>query len=82
MLNRLGLEFSEKPAYVITQRNDENEDEEYDEQITHTWRNKLDETIKALNRLSLFTEDLTFDPLISKPKPTRIINQWVDKGDN
>ena len=78
-MKRLCLEFSEKSAYVITEGNDENEDE-YDEQITHTWRNELDKTIKALNRLSMFTEDLTFDPLISKP--THIINQWVDKGDN
>ena len=35
LLKRLCLEFSEKPVYVITEGNDENEDE-YDEQITHT----------------------------------------------
>ena len=59
-------EFSEQPAEIITDEDDENEEEEYDEQITHPWRNEPDETIKTLNRLSLFTEDLGFDPLISK----------------
>ena len=59
-------EFSEQPAEIITDEDDENE-EEYDEQITHPWRNEPDETIKTLNRLSLFTKDLGFDPLISKP---------------
>ena len=46
----------------------------------HPWGNEADETIKTLNRLRLFTEDLGFDPLISKP--TRIINQWIDKWGN
>ena len=28
-------EFSEQPAEIITDEDDENEEEEYDEQITH-----------------------------------------------
>ena len=59
---------------VITDVDDENEDKASGEQVTHPWGNKVDEAIKALNRLSLFTENSGFDPLISKP--TRIINQW------
>ena len=70
-------EFSEHPAEVITDRDNENQHEESDGQIAHTLRNEVDEKIKTLNKLSLFTEDLGFDPLISKP--TRIINQWIDK---
>ena len=57
---------------MIKDGNNETEDEESDEQIAHPSRNKVDETMKALNRLSLFTEDLSFDPLFSK---LRIINQ-------
>ena len=66
-------EFSKQPAEVITDGDNENEDEESDEQISHPLRNEVDETIKTLNRLSLFREDLGFDPLISKP--THIISQ-------
>ena len=66
-------EFSEQPAEVITDGDDEKDDEESDEQIAHPLSNEVDEIIKTLNRLSLFTEDLGFDPLISKS--TRIINQ-------
>ena len=73
-------EFSEQPTEVITDGDNENEDEESDEQTAHPWRNEADETIKTLNRLSLFTDDLGFDPLISKP--IRIINQWIDKWGN
>ena len=51
----------------------ENEDEESDEQIEHPLRNEVDETIKTLNRLILFTEDLGLDPLISNS--IHIINQ-------
>ena len=51
-------EFSEQPAEAITDGDNENKDEESDEQIAHPLRNKVDETIKTLNRLSLFTEDL------------------------
>ena len=65
-------EFSEQPAELIN----EDEDDESDEQIAHPLRKEVDETIKTLIKLSLFTEDLGFDPLISKP--TRIINQWID----
>ena len=65
-------EFSEQPAELIN----EDEDDESDEQIAHPLRKKVDETIKTLIKLSLFTEDLGFDPLISKP--TCIINQWID----
>ena len=70
-------EFSDQPAEVITDRDNENEDEEFHEQIPHPLRNEVDKRIKTLNRLSLFTKDLGFGPLISKP--TRIINQWIDK---
>ena len=80
LLNRLFFGFSEHPAEVITDGDDENEDEESDEQTAHPWRNDVDETIKTLNRLSLLTEDLGLDPLISKP--ARIINQWTDKLGN
>ena len=66
-------EFSKQPAEVITDGDNENEDEESDEQIAHPLRNEVDQTIKTLNRLSLFTEDSGVDPLTSKP--TRIINQ-------
>ena len=65
---------------VITDGDDENEDEESDEQFAHPWRNEVDETIKTLNRLNLFTLDFSFDPLTSKP--TCIINQWRDKWGN
>ena len=40
----------------------------------------VDETIKTLNRLSLFTEDFSFDTFISKT--TSIINQWRNKWGN
>ena len=66
-------EFSEHPAEVITDRDNENQDEESDGQIAHPLRNEVDKKIKTLNRLSLFTEDLGFNPLISTP--THIINQ-------
>ena len=66
-------EFSEQPAEVITDGDNENEAEESDEQIAHPLRTEVDEAIKTLKRLSLFIEDLGFDPLISKP--THIINQ-------
>ena len=62
---------------VITDEDDENKDEESNELIAHPWKNEADETIKTLSRLSLFTEDLSFDPLISEP--TGINNQWRDK---
>ena len=39
-------EFSEQPAEVITDGDDENEDEESDEQTAHLGRNEVDETIK------------------------------------
>ena len=39
-------EFSEQPAEVITDGDDENEDEEPDEQTAHLGRNEVDETIK------------------------------------
>ena len=70
-------DFSEQPTEVITNEDDENEDEESNEQIAHLRKNEVDKTIKTLNRLSLFTEDLGFDPLISKPACR--INQWRDK---
>ena len=66
-------EFYEQPAEVITDEDDENEDKEFDEQNEHPWRNEVDAAVKTWNRLSLFTEESGFDPLISKP--TRIINQ-------
>ena len=56
-------EFSKQPAEVITDGDNENEGEESDEQIAHPLRNEVDQTIKTLNRLSLFTEDSGFDPL-------------------
>ena len=65
-------EFSEQPSEVITDGDDQNEDKVYDKQSTHPRRNELDKAIKTLNRLSVFTEDSGFDPLISKP--SRIIN--------
>ena len=68
-------EFPEQPAEAIT--DGDNENEESDKQIAHPLRNEVDKTIKTLNRLSLFTEDLGFDLLISKP--TCIISQWIDK---
>ena len=58
-------------------RDNENQDEQSDGQIAHPLRNEVDKEIKTLNRLSLFTEDLGFDPLISMP--THIINQWIAK---
>ena len=66
-------EFSEQPAEVITDGDDENEHEESDEQIAHPSRNEVGEAIETLNRLSLFTEDSGFAPLISNL--TRIINR-------
>ena len=66
-------EFSEQPAEVITDGDDENEDKESDEQIAHPARTEVDEAIRTFNKLSLFTEDSGFDALILKP--TRIINQ-------
>ena len=36
-------------------------------------KNEADETIKTFSRLSLFTKDLSFDPLIAEP--TGINNQ-------
>ena len=66
-------EFSEQPAEINTDGDDENDDEESDEHIAHPLSNEVDEIIKTLNRLSLFTEDLGFHPLISNT--TRIINQ-------
>ena len=66
-------EFFEQTTEVITDGDDENEDEEYNEQIAHRVRNEVDKRIKTLNRLSLLTEDLSFDRLISEP--TCIINQ-------
>ena len=66
-------EFSEQPTEVITDGCDENKNEESNEQIAHPLRNEVDETIKTLSRLSLFTGDLSFDPLISEP--TGISNQ-------
>ena len=71
-------EFSEQPTKIITDGDDEIEDEESNEQTAHSWINEVNETIKTLNRLSLFTEDLSFDRLISKP--TTLINQWRDKS--
>ena len=65
-------EFSEQLAEVISDRDDENEDEESDGQIAHPSRIEVDEAIDTLNRLSLFTDDSGFDPLISRP--TRIID--------
>ena len=64
-------EFSGQPAEVIT--DGDNKNEESDKKIVYSLRNEVDETIKTLNRLSLFIDDLGFDPLISKP--TRRINQ-------
>ena len=61
-------EFSEIPA-----EDDNNEDKESEKPVAHPWRSEVDEAIKTLRRLSLFTEDLSFDSLISKP--TLIINQ-------
>ena len=58
--------FSEQPAQVITDENDESEDEESKEQITHLSKNEAGEAKKTLNRLSLFTEDSGFDSLISE----------------
>ena len=65
--------FLNKIAEVATDRDDENEDEEPDKQIAHPSRNEVDDGIKTLNRLSLFTEDSGFDHLIIKLP--RIINQ-------
>ena len=70
-------EFSEQPTKIITDGEDEIEDEESNEQTAHPWINEVNETIKTLSKLSLFTEDLSFDRLISKS--TRLINQWRDK---
>ena len=62
---------------VNTDGDNENKDEELNEQITHPWKNEADETIETFSRLSLFTKDLSFDPLISEPNG--INNQWRDK---
>ena len=51
----------------------DNKNEESDKQIAYSLRNEVDETIKTLNRLSLFIDNLGFDALISKSN--RIINQ-------
>ena len=67
-VEEVGSEYSEKPAEVITDRN-----EESDLQIAHPSRNEADETIETLSKLSLFTKDASFDPLISKL--THIINR-------
>ena len=64
-------EFSGQPAEVIT--DGDNKNEKSDKKIAYSLRNEVDETIKTLNRLSLFRKDLDFDPLISKP--THIIKQ-------
>ena len=66
-------EFFEQTAEAITDKDDENEDEEPDTRIAHTSRNEVDKAIKTLKQLTLFTKDSGFDPLISKL--TRIINQ-------
>ena len=72
-VEQIVLEFSEQPTEVVTNENDENEDAESNEQTAHLRENEVDETIKTLNRSSLFAEDLSFDPLISKP--TCVISQ-------
>ena len=69
------FEFSEQPAEVITDGNDENEDRESNEQIAHPWRNEADEATKTFNRLSLLTEDSGFVPLISKKINAAIVNK-------
>ena len=69
------FEFSEQPAEVITDGNDENEDRESNEQIAHPWRNEVDEATKTLNWLSLLTEDSGFVPLISKKINAAIVNK-------
>ena len=66
-------ECSEQFAEVITDGDDENEDEESDGLIAYPSRIEVDEPIDTLNRLSQFTEDAGFDPLMSKL--TRIIDQ-------
>ena len=70
-------EFSEQPTEVITNEVGKNEDEESNEQIAYLRKNEVGETIKTLSRLSLFTKDLSFDPLTSKS--TCKINQWRNK---
>ena len=64
-------EFSEQPAEAMA--DGDNKNEESDKQIAYSLRNEVDETIKTLNRLSLFIDNLGFDALISKSN--RIINQ-------
>ena len=66
-------ECSEQLAEVNTDGDDENEDEESDGLIAYPSRIEVDEPIDTLNRLSQFTEDAGFDPLMSKL--TRIIDQ-------
>ena len=66
-------ECSEQFAEVITDGDDENEDEESDGLIAYPSRIEVDEAIDTLNRLSLFTEDAGFHSLMSKL--TRIIDQ-------
>ena len=45
-VEEIASEFSKRPAEVITDRDDENKDEESDEQITHPSRNKVDKATK------------------------------------
>ena len=73
MFKRFFLNFLNNLIEVITEGDDENKDEESDEQIAHLSRNKVVEGIESLNRLSLFTEDSSFDSFVSQL--TRIINQ-------
>ena len=49
-VQKIVSEFPEQPAEVLTDGDDENEDEESDEQTAHPWRNEVDEAIKTFNR--------------------------------
>ena len=67
-------EFSEQPVEEITDGDDENEDGESDEQISHSSRNEAKEAMETENRLSLLSEVSGFNPLISKL--IHMIDQW------
>ena len=54
------------------------EDEVPDEPILPPPRNKFDEAIEILNRLTLFTTDLDLDPLLLKSQTKSIKEDWTE----
>ena len=54
------------------------EDEVPDEPILLPSRNKVDEAIEILNKLTLFTTDLDLDPLLLKSQTKSIKEDWAE----